>query len=386
VAAETTLLHAKAWAAEAGIQAVRDITAMDRLGVPVFVSERRSSAAYPYAFGKGLVPVAAEIGAYMEAIEAYLAEPGVAPVETSYGLPRDLSGIPVGCDPILAYASKPGFHAAPDTTLPLARAVDVESGAPAWVPAELVFNPAPAGPSFYGASSNGLASGNSVLEASIHALYELIERDIWSLEFVRRQARCLGDAGLPGYVQRIIAAAGQNGVRLLINHVPNDYGLPFFAAFLFEPGRLERRCFNGGWGCHALPEVALMRAVTEAAQSRLAFQLGYCGIEPSGSAAVEAERIGQQIAIISGRLRLISFADIAHESPGMGLEAQWIHVINRLRRVIDRPIYRVVYTQPENPLQVVRLIVPMMEYFTPSTNRLGPRMRAACDALVAERS
>jgi ribosomal protein S12 methylthiotransferase accessory factor len=66
------------------------------------------------------------------------------------------------------------------------------------------------------------------------------------------------------------------------------------------------------------------------------------------------------------------------------LPAQWEAAASRLRRVIDRPIYRVVYTPSEGPLHVVRLIVPLLEHFTRSTMRIGPRMQAELRALAEQ--
>ncbi len=381
---QTTLLHAKAWAELAGIQSVRDITALDCLGVPVFVSARASPAAYPYSFGKGRVPAEAETGAYMEAIETYFSEPGIAQLETRFGLPAELPGAGTGYDHIMEFAPKLGYFSDPAQPLLLVAAEDVESGAKTWLPAELVFNPAPqgAGASLFGASSNGLASGNSVLEASIHALYELIERDIWSIEFIRNRAAWVDHADLPREAQNIAEAAARNGLRLVIRYVPNDYGLPFFAAFLFTPDKPERRLFNGGWACHPQRDVALMRAVTEAAQSRLAFQSGLCEPEASTIPGADAERVSQHIEAVSRKVPSIRFTDIPQQPAGTGLEAEWATAVSHLRRVIDRPIYRVVYTPAAAPLHVVRLIVPLLEHFTHGTNRMGPRMRAALETLA----
>ncbi len=380
---QTTLRYAKAWAKLAGIHEVRDITAMDCLGVPIFVSERRRAASRAYAFGKGCLPIDSEVGAHMEAIESYFSEPGVARVETRRGRPSDLSGVGAGCDPILEFAPKFDCRADPERTLFLARAEDVESGAEGWVPAELAFNPPPPeiDTALYGSSSNGLASGNSVLEASIHALYELIERDIWSIEFVRNRAARVDDDGLPRHVHKIIEAATHNGLRLVVRYVPNDYGVPFFAAFLFDPNKLESRFFNGGWGCHHERGIALMRAVTEAAQSRLAFLHG--GREPkrSDDSFAKADRMKQQIEATSRTTPSIRFEDIPDQPHAGPLAAQWAAAVGCLRRVIDRPIYRVIYTPSEGPLHVVRLIVPRLEHFTRSTMRIGPRMQAELEAL-----
>ena len=379
---QTTLRYAKAWAKLARIHAVSDITAMDRLGVPIFVSERLQPATGAYAFGKGCLPIESEVGAYMEAIESYFSEPGVAQVETRWGRPSELSGVGRGCDPVFEFAPKLDRRADPDQALLLARVQDVESGAEGWIPAELAFNPAPdVGTPLYGSSSNGLASGNNVLEASIHALYELIERDIWSIEFVRnRSARVTGDV-LPGEVHNIVETAARNGLRLVVRYVPNDYGIPFFAAFLFDPNNLESRFFNGGWGCHHERRIALTRAVTEVAQSRLAFLHGGREPERCDDRRAEADRVEQQIGTVSSKTPSIRFEDIP-ERPvaATSLAAQWVAAVDCLRRVTDRPIYRVIYTPPEGPLHVVRLVVPLLEHFSRSTMRMGPRMQAELEA------
>jgi hypothetical protein len=59
-------------------------------------------------------------------------------------------------------------------------------------------------------------------------------------------------------------------------------------------------------------------------------------------------------------------------------------VIGRLRRVVQRPIYRAVFTPPESPLQVVRVVVPLLENLKVTRVRLGPRLKAAVDACGAQ--
>jgi ribosomal protein S12 methylthiotransferase accessory factor len=357
---------------------------MDCIGVPVFVSERRPSATDPYAFGKGSLPIESEVGAYMEAIESHFAEPGGGHVETKWGTSRDLSDVGASGDPILEFAPILDRRAGPDQPLLLARAQDAESGTESWIPAELVFNPAPdVGTALFGASSNGLASGNSVLEASVHALYELIERDIWSLEFVRNDALRIGGDSLPRKIGDIVETARRNGLRLAIQYVPNNYGIPFFAAFLFDPRTPEQRFFNGGWGCHPERRIALTRAVTEVAQSRLVYLHGARMPESCDDSLADADRIRQQIEAIS-RKPAIRFEDVPEQAITRTLPAQWDAAIECLKRVVDRPIWRVIYTPAEGPLHVVRLVVPLLEHFSRSTMRMGPRMRAELEACVDE--
>jgi ribosomal protein S12 methylthiotransferase accessory factor len=373
--AQTTLRHAKAWAGLAGITAVSEITGLDCLGVPIFISERPAARANPFAFGKGRVAIESEVGAYMEGIESHFAEPDAGGVETRWGTVRDLA------HPIFEFAPKLDCRAAPDQTLLLARAEDAETSATNWVPAELVFNPAPeVGAVLFGASSNGLASGNSIAEASLHALFELIERDIWSIEFVRNRSALVAEESLPMAVREIVATAARNGLRLIVRNVPNDYVMPFFAAYLCDPKNLRRRFFNGGWGCHLDRGIALMRAVTEAAQSRAAFFHG--GRQPPmwDEDRPEADGIREQIETVSRALPGIRFDDVADMAVDGGLAEQWAATVACLRRVVDRPIYRTVYTPEDAPLQVVRLIMPLLEHFTATTMRVGPRMQAELEA------
>ena len=103
--------HAKAWADLAGLRNVRDVTALDCLGVPVFVGERPKPAFSRYSFGKGQHAVDSEVGAYMEAIESFFSEPGIASIEMRIGR---LDA------PILDFAPKLDCSADPDRPLLLA--------------------------------------------------------------------------------------------------------------------------------------------------------------------------------------------------------------------------------------------------------------------------
>src|ERR1041385_8543913 len=272
LAPETTLLYAQRLAAAAGISEVSDLTDLDVLGVPVCVSVRPHARGESFTFGKGLRLVEAEVGAYMEALEFFFAEPGNGQLATRWGSPREVSRAEHASDAILDFPPLLNREVDLDASLLLASVQDLETGDDCTIPAELIYYPAPdVGQSLFGSSTNGLASGNSVLEASIQALLELIERDIWSFELVRSASRLVDPASLPDNVREIIERAERNGLQLKVRTIPNDYGMPFFAAFVFDLNNPSRKTFNGGWACDLDRERALVRAVTEAAQSRVAF-------------------------------------------------------------------------------------------------------------------
>lgn len=387
LAPEKTLLYAKSLAATAGISEVRDITGLDVLEVPACVSVRPRARGESFTFGKGLRPIEAEVGAYMEALEFFFAEPGTAQVTTRWGSARDVSGAEQAHDAILDFAPLLNREVDLDAPLLLAAVENLESGAECTIPAELIYYPAlDVGQSLFGASTNGLASGNSVLEATNQALLELIERDIWSFELVRSSSRLVDSASLPDNVREIVERAERHGLRLRVRTVANDYGLPFFAAFVFDLKNPSRKNFNGGWACDVNREIALVRAVTEAAQSRLAFIHGGRKVPASqvvDSPSGEVKLVQRHMKGVSDSSQKVSLKDI----PNLGvdtLQQQLDLIISRLRRVVSKPIYRAVLTAPNSPLQVVRLVVPLLENFKESRIRVGPRLKASINARGAQ--
>ena len=382
---ETTLLNARQWAATAGISEVTDITELDVLGVPVFVSVRPQARGEAFTFGKGLRPVDAEVGAYMEALEFYFAEPGIGDVSTHWGSARDVAGHERADDAILDFVPLLQREVDLDGPLLLASVHDLESGAERAIPAELIYYPAPdVGQSLFGSSTNGLASGNSVLEATIQALLELIERDIWSFEFVRGASRLVETASLTDEVREIVERAEQNGLQFKVRTIHNDYGIPFFAAFVFDLNNPSRKTFNGGWACDLDRDRALLRAVTEAAQSRVAFIHGGRKAPTFEVEEQEAKHVRRHMIGVSDPQQQVLLADIPDLAVAGALQQKLDVLIEILRRVVQEPIYRVVLTPADSPLQVVRVVVPLMENLKESRVRLGRRLKAAIDTLATK--
>ena len=390
LAPETTLLYAKQLAPTAGISEVRDLTDLDILGVPVYVSVRPQARGEAFTFGKGLRRVDAEVGAYMEALEFFFAEPGIGCVSTHWGSARDVAGQERADDAVLDFVPLLRREVNLDGSLLLGSVQDLEREDECAIPAELIYYPAPdCGQLLFGSSTNGLASGNSVLEASIQALLELIERDIWSFEFVRGASKLVEAASLPEEVREIVERAERNGLQLRVRTIPNDYGMPFFAAFVFDLKNPSRKTFNGGWACDLDRESALVRAVTEAAQSRLAFIHGGRKVPRAAGFALETQQqeaklMRQHMLGVSDPRQQTLLADIPDLAVAGTLQEKLDAVIERLRRVVQEPIYRVVLTPPESSLQVVRLVVPLLENLKETRVRVGRRLKGAIDALGIE--
>ncbi|MEI8021118.1 MAG: YcaO-like family protein [Schlesneria sp.] len=383
---EITLKHAMRVAADAGINEATEITHRDCLGVPVFTTERKKAHDTIVSYGKGLNCIDAAVGAYMEAIEYYFCEPGIGSVETHWGTARNVAGYSEAEDSILDFAPLLRREVSLDAPLLLASVEDIETGEICSLPAELIDFPArDTGQFLFGTSTNGVASGNSLVEASIHALLELIERDIWSFECIHSTSILVEPNSLPDEVNEIVDRAQRNGLGLIIRSIFNDFGLPFFAAFIFDINQPRRISFNGGWACDLNRHRALVRAVTEAAQSRLAFMPGggrensRVAHQAAESQELEASLVRKHIVGVSDTHGKVTFGDIPDLDVPASLIQQMEIVKECVRRVSPKPIYRAVYTPPDAALHVVRMVVPLLENMTEFDVRVGPRLKAAID-------
>ena len=163
-----------------GITRLADVTGLDDIGIPVYQAVRPGGAAMAVSQGKGISPALAKASALMEAAELWHAEN--VTVECVRAAVSDLQ-------PALGYDVEELSPLEPSCLLGAAEldwlpARQLDSGEPSYVPFSLVdldFEVFPDwAPPFFEASSNGLASGNTLLEATVHGLCEVIERDCLS--------------------------------------------------------------------------------------------------------------------------------------------------------------------------------------------------------------
>ncbi len=251
-----------------GITRLADITGLDVLGVPVAQAVRPAAATVAVSQGKAATVAGALVSAAMEAIELYHAEEAVPPPTMTcpaadLELGYELTSLEMG----------PGSLVTGRTVLDWIHARGALTGRPFLVPRDLVWlGQRTCGdwrlPMISG-TSNGLGAGNTRAEAVAHACYELAERDdgaaLAALPAGRRRFLDL-DTVPDGWCADLVARIRAAGAWLEVAAAPGRSGLPGFAAYLWSedcPGLAV------GAGTHADPAVALSRAVTEAAQSRL---------------------------------------------------------------------------------------------------------------------
>lgn len=258
---------------EFDITRVADITGLDDVGIPVYQAVRPAARGLSLSQGKGVTHELARVSAVMEMIEFAHAErvgpasvrgPAAEVHDGSYDL-RDLQ--PVA-----------GSMVSDSVVLDWMEARTILTDATALVPRDYVQVSNEVrrewAPPTFDTSSNGLASGNSVDEATLHGLYELVERQCLSdLEYLARDTQTrvdpavIQDEDCEWLIERLTAA--DNWFEIV--DATNRFGIPCYLVHIWSP---SFPLLISGSGCHLDPAVALNRALTEAAQSRLAIISG----------------------------------------------------------------------------------------------------------------
>lgn len=374
--------------ARCGITRLANVTGLDDVGLPVYVAIRPNSRGLATSQGKGATAEAAKASALMEAIESWHAEHIDRPVR--YQSYLDLREQAAVCD-VDAVDRKAGTVLRLDTPMPWIEGWDLIGGGPMWVPLDAVttnFVNAAGFESPFFRSSNGLASGNHLLEACGHALFEVIERDALSLWFVGQQA---GAAAKPQQLDLasvddppcrasldLLAAAG---IEVAAWDITSDTGIPTYACSIIE--RLDRPRWRpmgsfAGYGTHLHPGVALMRAISEAIQSRLTLVAGARDdlSRPRYAACSNPDdqrRMLHEFASPPPALDFRRRRSLATDR----FETDLLAVVDRLRAVGIAQAVVVDLSKPELGIPVVKAVVPGLEgVFLAPSYRPGARARA----------
>src|SRR5262249_33662805 len=182
VAPAYTLERVRPLMAEMGITRIANITGLDRIGVPVVMVCRPNSRSIAVSQGKGLDLPAAKASGLMEAVETYHAETITSSLKL--GSYHQLGRTHPLVDVTLVPRPKGSPYHDDEPRLWI-EGRDLISRSPLWVPYELVHTDytLPRGPAHgsFAANTNGLASGNHILEAVSHGIHEVIERDATAL-------------------------------------------------------------------------------------------------------------------------------------------------------------------------------------------------------------
>jgi len=377
-----------------GVTRVADITGLDRIGIPVFSSIRPSAdgGAVSVYNGKGTTADEARVSAMMEAIERYSAEVGNRKLLlASYSeLSDDNVNLSVLNPKELILPDYVNLKEVADLRMPWMKGYDLIEEEEIYVPGNAVFHPLPAQYDrvrLFRTNTNGLAGGNELEEAIFHGLAEVIERDAWSLVEIRRNTGPILEIKGEGEIYDLVDKFQSVDVSVIIREITSEIGLPTFAAVSDDLILKDPTLLTIGMGTHTNAKVAIKRAITEVAQSRLTQIHG----AREDTATAEMRRMMGYEWVRKQNKHWFEISELEPE-PEQKQESECKdhenldnddfledikYMIARLKRAGFERAIVVDLTRDEIGVPVVRVIVPGLEMYGIDGERIGRRCRDA---------
>ncbi|MBO6274002.1 MAG: YcaO-related McrA-glycine thioamidation protein [Methanobrevibacter sp.] len=366
----------------AGITRITEITHLDRIGLPVFSAIRPTSqdGAISIYGGKGISSEHAKASAMMEGFERYSAEKqcenlvtGTVSEISSKGNTIDVESLNLPKD-----FKKENIEL---FNLEWNICHDLISGDDYYVPSNAIYHPYVlednSCQSLFKSNTNGLASGNSLEEAILHGMFEVIERDAWSIfELTHKNYKQIDlDSIESETVNDAISKFSENDIKIKLMDFTADVNIPTIAASADDTLLKDAGLLTLGIGTHLDPEVAVLRALTEVAQSR-ATQIH--GAREDTVRADFARTAGYE------RMKRINKYYFQEEDEKIRLSDIENRSTDSITKDIDivldelksNEIEHVLYydlTRPELNVNVVRVIIPTMELYSIDPSRAGYR-------------
>ncbi|WP_194291760.1 YcaO-like family protein [Rhizobium sp. ICMP 5592] len=370
--AEETLRRIEPHLTAHGITRLGRLTGLDKIGIPVWQSVSPNARSIVINQGKGIADIDAKVSAAMEALERTIA--GAPHISTVASSRNRLLAAGHDADSLPSLIGIGQADIGDDEEVAWVEGYDLIAERNVWVPFEAITLDRTARQSRFWQSSDGLASGNVLTEAILHGLLERIERDaeaLWEVsEPESRLSTCVdplsfGDPVLEGLMARITAA----GLTLRLFDDTSDIGIPVYYALLgpAEISRMQHVRYldvTAGSGAHPSAVRAVIRAVTETAQSRLTFISG-------ARDDIDTEAFGRRLPDSLRRYFDATPKPSARREASLpcGANALLYLVIDRLRQAGINSAIAVSLTDPSLPFAVAKLLVPQLE------NPAGDRKR-----------
>ena len=366
----------------AGITRIADITDLDRIGLPVYTAIRPTAedGAISIYGGKGISKDHAKASAMMEGFERYSSEKQaddeviISTVDSisshgnfidpkSLNLPKEFEKKDIG-----------------DMNLEWSLAHDLITCEEYYIPSNAIYHPYNSGDdveSLFKSNTNGLASGNALEEAILHGIFEVIERDAWSIfELTHKNYSQINlDTLESDIINETIDKFTSNGINIKLMDFTADINVPTIAASADDTVTMDAGLLTLGIGTHLDPEVAILRALTEVAQSR-ATQIN--GAREDTVRADFAREAGYERMKRINKFYFkqeeeqVNLADIENKSTNSISDDLDIVKEELLSNEIKHVLYHDL-TRPEIDVSVVRVIIPEMEMYAIDPSRAGYR-------------
>ena len=371
---EETLSRIESKLPLAGITRVADITNLDRIGIPVFTSIRPTSSfgAITVYNGKGATPIEAKVSAMMEGIERFSAE--VRDRKLIFSRFSDLKKKALNPKELILPA-----RSDPESESPWVMGYDIMNDEEIFVPANAVFFPMSHKYKWlFRPNTNGLASGNKIEEAIFHGLTEVIERDAWSLVEASHIPPPNIQNIVDGLIGELLNKFSKAMVAVYLKDITSDIGISTCAAASDDIKLKDPTLLMSGAGAHTNANVAILRALTEVAQSRLTQIHG--AREDTINAKLYKQAGYEKIKQYNKNWFDTSRTRDYREMKSCDTDDFLDDIKYMMKRLKEAGLNRVIVvdlTREEIGIPVVRVIVPGLELSTVDHERLGKRYRDA---------
>ena len=366
----------------AGITRIADITDLDRIGLPIYTAIRPTAedGAISIYGGKGITKDHAKASAMMEGFERYSAEKQDSDEVIVANL-NEISEKGDYIDPVSLNLPKDFKKESLEAMqIEWSLSKDIISGENFYIPTNAVFHPYNHDnqvQSLFKSNTNGLASGNVLEEAILHGMLEVIERDAWSIfELTHKNyAQIDLDSIESETVNDVLEKFESEGIKIKLMDFTADVKIPTIAASADDTVTKDAGLLTLGMGSHLDPEVAILRALTEVAQSR-ATQIN--GAREDTVRADFAREAGYERMKRINKFYFrdeeekIKLSDIENKSTSSITKDIEIVKEELMANDIEKILY-VDLTRPELDVSVVRVIIPEMELFALDPSRAGYR-------------
>ena len=351
-------------------------TEIDRIGIPVYICDRiRPDNSRTSHTGKGVSEIQAQVSLTMESIERYCSEyMDEYKDRIIVGSYEALKSRFNTLNPQKLILSDRSNYS-PNAELEWVWGCEIFSNEDILVPACAVFHPFRQNGAFlFNTHTNGIAAGNTIEEALVHGLAEVIERDAWSISRYRAHySDALFIEELPEnqFIIDIFEKLEQADIEIVAKDITSDIGVPVVGAFSRDLVH-ETMVPIDGFGAHLDPRVAMVRALLEIATTRALF-LQKFGIE--GLREFTTSYLQQGGEFQDNRF-------YAYEQKGLSsLEVGYTDDIlkdidiykDKLSARGLKTLIAVNLTRPDVQVPSVRVIVPGMECYCFDPSRRGEK-------------
>jgi YcaO-like protein with predicted kinase domain len=375
---EETLRRVTPYLQEYGVTRLARLTGLDDLGIPVWNAVVPNSRSIVINQGKGITDLDAQVSAAMEALERAVACSPIDPARQATRRSLLYAGERALALPELIARDQPDLG--DDEDIGWLQGQDLRTGETVWVPRDAVLLDRTQETCRYWQSSDGLASGNTREEAIFHGMLERIERDaeiLWRMlpqpSRLRKAVHpaSFGDPVLDDMSRRIESA----GLCLRLFDITSDIGTPCFSALLAPSDILSMTKprfvdVTAGHGAHPSALRAAIRAVTEAAQSRLTYISGARDdVFPETFIRPLPEDIRLSFRATP------ALRDYGRDAaPAGSIASLNSDLLGRLASAKIKTVIAVSLAKPDLPFAVVKIIIPELENPDGARKRrFGPR-------------